>query len=146
VWTARLVDGVDLDGILAAIHAELSRAMQLPVLVPPGHAPFTVRVFRPGESSPWHTDNYRSIAAYAALRPITLDRQLSWIVPLSTYEGGAIEIAERGVLIPAPGELLLFDGSGLRHRIAEVRGKAARWTLGGFAAVARDGECLYAWS
>ena len=145
-WSTAL--GPVLDQVLPGLHGALAAALGGSVRVPPGHAAFSVRFFPPGTASPWHTDNYRTIEAYADLRALTVDDgQLSWLVPLAGYAGGAVEIPERGErLSPAPGELLLFDGSRLRHRVAEVEGDVPRITLGGFAAATADGEGWFAWS
>ena len=130
------------------VQDALASLLQGPIWVPARHAPNSVRVFPAGSASPWHTDNYRDIPAYEHLRALTVDGgQLSWIIPLAPYEGGGIELPDRGVVLrPEPGELLLFDGSRERHRIGPVEGTAARWTLGGFAAAARDGAGWYVWS
>ncbi len=144
----RDVLGPLLEETLEPLHVALAARLGGPVRVPPGHASFTIRVFPPGTASPRHTDNYRGIAAYADLRRLTRDGgQISWFVPLAPYEGGALEVPERGEPVsPAPGDLVVFDGSRLRHRVAEVEGAAPRLTLGGFAAEAADGRGFYAWS
>jgi hypothetical protein len=130
---------------ICTVHKALERHLGASVRVPPGHARFTIRRFPPGTASPWHTDNYRAIAAYATVAGLTAGPQLSWLVPLAPYEGGALEIpASGGPLYPAPGELVIFDGSALRHRVAGVGGARPRWTLGGFAARGPSG--WYAWS
>jgi hypothetical protein len=57
-------------------------------------------------------------------------------------------LTERGCseVLPAVGDMLLFDGGRHYHRVTEVRGSRARWTLGGFYAYAKDhGRILY-WS
>ena len=142
-WSLHLADRET--ALTAAVHGALSSLLGGDVATPPGHAPFSVRVFPPGTESPWHTDNYRFIDAYATLRELTPDApQLSWIVPLAPHEGGDLEFDDAAEH-PTPGEMLLFDGSRTRHRVGPVRGLDARWTLGGFAARGHGGG-WWAWS
>jgi hypothetical protein len=49
-------------------------------------------------------------------------------------------------LKPAVGDLALFEEGKYYHRVNEVRGARARWTMGGFLAPSRDAETLYYWS
>lgn len=47
---------------------------------------------------------------------------------------------------PAVGDLALFEEGRFYHRVSEVEGARARWTMGGFLAPARDGRTLHYWS
>ncbi|UJR84379.1 hypothetical protein [Sandaracinus amylolyticus] len=49
-------------------------------------------------------------------------------------------------LRPAVGDVALFEEGRHYHRVDEVRGPRARWTLGGFVAPSRDGLTLHYWS
>ncbi len=145
-WSTAL--GPVLDQVLPGLHGALAAALGGSVRVPPGHAAFSVRFFPPGTASPWHTDNYRTIEAYADLRALTVDDgQLSWLVPLAGYAGGAVEIPERGErLSPAPGVGLGCAGRGGRPGGGVGGGGGPRPGRGGGAAAAADGEGWFAWS
>lgn len=49
-------------------------------------------------------------------------------------------------LRPAVGDLALFEEGRYYHRVNEVQGAQARWTMGGFLAPSRDNDTLYYWS
>jgi hypothetical protein len=57
-------------------------------------------------------------------------------------------LTERGCIevLPGVGDMLLFDGGRHYHRVTEVRGPHARWTLGGFYAYAKDHRRILYWS
>jgi hypothetical protein len=57
-------------------------------------------------------------------------------------------LAERDCLRlrPAVGDLALFSEGLHYHRVSEVQGSRARWTMGGFLAPARDAGTLHYWS
>lgn len=62
----------------------------------------------------------------------------------SAHEG----LAERRCirLRPAVGDLALFEEGRHYHRVNQVRGTRARWTMGGFLAPSRDAQTLHYWS
>jgi hypothetical protein len=47
---------------------------------------------------------------------------------------------------PGPGDMVLFTGGRIWHRVTPVRGTRPRVTVGGFVAESRDGTRLYYWS
>jgi len=49
-------------------------------------------------------------------------------------------------LRPAEGDLIIFDGGRLFHRVAPVGGPRKRWTIGGFCSRHRDGTGIVYWS
>lgn len=57
-------------------------------------------------------------------------------------------LAQRGCIEvrPAIGDMLVFDGGRHYHLVTEVQGAAARWTLGGFLAFAKDHGRVFYWS
>ena len=57
-------------------------------------------------------------------------------------------LTERGCVevLPGVGDMLLFDGGRHYHRVTEVQGSRARWTLGGFYAYAKDHRRILYWS
>jgi hypothetical protein len=46
----------------------------------------------------------------------------------------------------APGDMILFTGGRIWHRVEPVEGESERVTIGGFVALAQDGERVYFWS
>jgi hypothetical protein len=56
-------------------------------------------------------------------------------------------LAERGYMevLPAVGDMLVFDGGRHYHLVTEIR-RGARWTLGGFVAFAKDHRRVVYWS
>ena len=59
-------------------------------------------------------------------------------------QGLADHLARR--VSPAVGDLALFEEGRYYHRVSEVEGSLARWTMGGFLAPARDSRALHYWS
>lgn len=53
---------------------------------------------------------------------------------------------QRVFIKPAPGDLLLFAGGNVWHRVEKVRGKQSRITLGGFIAQTNTPGKYYIWS
>jgi len=49
-------------------------------------------------------------------------------------------------IVPGPGDMVLFTGGRIWHRVVPVRGGRPRVTVGGFVAESRDGADLYYWS
>lgn len=49
-------------------------------------------------------------------------------------------------LVMEPGEMLLFHGGRIWHRVDPVQGSQPRITIGGFVAFARDDKRIYYWS
>lgn len=117
-----------------------------------------------------HFDGMRTIEPY--IRP---DRILSLYVGLATPEtsgelrvydmvfgqpsgevmrrservGEPLEAVTAGVpywrVRLGPGDLLVFDAGSHFHRVVQVEGDTARWTLGALAAVSRDDASLLYW-
>ncbi len=140
-----------------------------------GFSPFTVRGVAPGNGFGLHAGNFfYGTPAYDGLRD-QLDQadQISFFVPLRAAEsGGELEIfslrwgdpdipTAPGQLLDAAeterrfssvvvelevGEMIVFDGGRLFHRVTEVGGPHTRWTLGGFAARSRAGDALLYWA
>jgi hypothetical protein len=57
-------------------------------------------------------------------------------------------VVARGVL-PAglrPGDMIVFDGGRIFHRVVPVQGDTPRWTLGGFMALSADRDGVLFWS
>jgi hapalindole-type alkaloid chlorinase len=57
-----------------------------------------------------------------------------------------VDRAERAVVRPAAGSLVVFEGGRRFHQVREVRGARSRWTLGGFLAPTRARDALHAWA
>jgi hapalindole-type alkaloid chlorinase len=53
--------------------------------------------------------------------------------------------AGTGVL-PGPGDMVLFNGGRIWHRVQPVRGEQPRVTVGGFVGLSHDGDTVYYWS
>ena len=49
-------------------------------------------------------------------------------------------------LNPGPGDLVLFDGGRILHRVSTVKGNRRRITIGGFVACSCDLKKVYYWS
>ncbi len=72
---------------------------------------------------------------------------------------GEVPIDMRGEEVPAAleargtltadlgeGDMIVFDGGRIFHRVVPVEGETPRWTLGGFMALSANGERVYFWS
>ena len=57
-----------------------------------------------------------------------------------------VERAERVILRPGVGSLVVFDGGRHFHRVLPVGGARDRWTLGGFLAPSRARDAVQAWA
>tara|TARA_B110000908_G_scaffold153376_1_gene189885 strand:+ start:1147 stop:2019 length:873 start_codon:yes stop_codon:yes gene_type:complete len=63
-------------------------------------------------------------------------------------KGNSIEIKtiKKEKLDLSPGDLVLFQGGSIWHRIEEIKGKKSRYTLGGFIGRSKDDKAIYIWS
>jgi hapalindole-type alkaloid chlorinase len=136
------------------------------------YTPFTIRSIPPGERFGLHTGNFfYETSAYDRLREqLDTSDQISFFTPLRNAEsGGELEIfnlrwgdkntprhhqkintseveANYSSLLYdlENGEMIVFDGGRLYHRVNLVVGNLHRYTLGGFAALSQDrSEVLY---
>jgi len=140
------------------------------------YTPATIRNLPPGCEIPVHVGDYfYSTPGYRHLGTLVeLHDQLSYFVPLQNAEGGGELVvygAEWGkddapamtrelranwddgrepwpceVFVPAPGQLLVFNGGRFYHRVNRVRGERSRWTIGGFLGFSPDGGSVRYWS
>lgn len=53
---------------------------------------------------------------------------------------------EKILVSPEPGDLILFQGGNIWHRVSQVEGAKSRVTFGGFMAVNKEKDCYYYWS
>jgi hypothetical protein len=153
---------------LDAMLSTLARGR--PVVVPRSadgraYARATVHVFPDGGEAPLHCDTYARVPARDELaRAIDARTQVSWYLPLSLPEAGGelvlydLRHGEPGAQNPAAsgaratehrigvGDMVVFDGGRVFHRIARCHGSTPRRTFAGFAALSRNGEALTVWS
>jgi hypothetical protein len=120
-------------------------------------------------------ETYAFPALHELTRIIDVAGEISTLMPLALPErGGELEVydvcfgdplmneldarlgresahhglAERRCLQirPGIGDLALFAEGQYYHRVSDVEGSRARWTMGGFVAPSRDGRTLHYWS
>jgi hapalindole-type alkaloid chlorinase len=139
------------------------------------YMPATIRILPPGADIDLHCDNNLSHhPTYAHLKTVCdVGNQLSFFLTLNAPGGGGelvvyqrrwsdaddvgneyvvskdasmVEDREWIALKPQPGDLLLFAGGRIYHRVTPTEGTIPRYTLGGFLARGHEGQSLYYWS
>lgn len=141
--------------VLAALTALAGIPASLPT---PRYGWGTFRHVPPGCGLDLHCEGlYADIEALAPIATsVELEETISLFMPIVAPEGGGVlevfgtarPAADEPPalrLAPAAGELVLFAGGRRYHRVTPVEGERARWTIGAFAAYARDGERVHAW-
>ena len=127
---------------------------QTQAFVFPNHqvaAPFNIRELRTGGEITIHSEHTRWPAMKPLLHTLDLSTQLSFYVQLqASSAGGILELVG-----PTPnnppwaeqkpqqielniGDMVIFDGGRINHRVTKIEGKESRWTLGGFASLTDD--------
>ncbi len=53
---------------------------------------------------------------------------------------------ERSYIIPDIGDLVLFHGGPIWHKVSDVKGKRSRISIGGFVALSKDDQKFFYWS
>lgn len=126
------------------------------------YAAVTVRRLDPGRAIAVHSERANWPAMAALRETIDLSTQVSFYVLLQAPERGGelvlyddhdgagargdegMDALPHDVIDLEVGDLIVFDGGRLNHRVTEVEGGRARWTIGGFSAFA--GSRWYFWS
>jgi hypothetical protein len=151
------------------------RAVELPRFRDRAYAPATIRILLENGQIGTHCGNEAATRpAYTHLNEI-IDRgdQISFFLTLQEPEaGGELVVyslkwtdidgtrivggrsnvndllgeAEWMAISPRAGDLLLFDGGRYFHRVAKVKGKTTRFTIGGFMMFDRAGAKIFYWS
>ncbi|MCK6505538.1 2OG-Fe(II) oxygenase [Myxococcota bacterium] len=139
-------------------------------------APATLRRVPPGKGIPTHVGRwFQETGGFRPLLPqVETSWQLSWFVPLQQGEQGgelvvydlqygdpAVPWRERGrvlddeaiergwqqePVLPQPGDLMVFNGGHLYHRVSPVQGSRPRYTFGGFVGLSADHRRLVRWN
>ncbi|MEZ4931460.1 MAG: 2OG-Fe(II) oxygenase [Saprospiraceae bacterium] len=70
---------------------------------------------------------------------------------IKTKKGQLLELenpakVNRQIVAPKPGDMIVFAGGRIWHKVQEVEGGRERITLGGFLSISHDGQSLYIWS
>lgn len=139
------------------------------------YMPATIRILPAGSGIDLHCDNNLSHhPTYTHLKTICdVNNQLSYFLTISAPEEGGelavyrrrwsadddapaeyvmrksdslVEGCDQLTLKPQPGDMILFAGGRIYHRVTESAGRGARRTIGGFLTDALDGRSLYYWS
>jgi hypothetical protein len=138
--------------------------------------PATLRWVPPGKGIPTHVGRwFQETGGFKPLLPqVETAWQLSWFVPLQQGETGgelvvydleygdpAVPWREQGRILdddaiearyqqqpvlPGAGDLLLFNGGRLYHRVSPVGGDRPRVTFGGFVGLSHDHRRLLRWN
>ncbi|MCP3101653.1 2OG-Fe(II) oxygenase [Myxococcus sp. K15C18031901] len=140
-----------------------------------GYMPATIRILPAGAAIDLHCDNNLSHhPSYTHLKTVCdVNDQLSFFLTLNAPGSGGelvvysrrwsdsddvetqyvvskdasmVEGCESLALKPGPGDLILFAGGRIYHRVAPTEGNRPRYTIGGFLARANEGRALYYWS
>ncbi|HYO57675.1 2OG-Fe(II) oxygenase [Archangium sp.] len=140
-----------------------------------GYMPATIRILPAGTTIDLHCDNNLSHhPTYAHLKTVCdVSNQLSFFLTINTPgAGGELVVYERRwshnddapseyvvskdssmvedcewiSIKPQPGDMILFAGGRIYHRVAAAQGSRPRYTIGGFLANGLDGKALYYWS
>jgi hypothetical protein len=139
------------------------------------YMPATIRVLPPGAGIELHCDNNLSHhPTYAHLKTVCdVANQLAYFLTIDAPDEGGelvvyrrrweaeddapseyvmskselmVEDRESRALKPRPGDMILFAGGRIYHRVTDSGGARARQTIGGFVAHALDGGALHYWS
>lgn len=139
------------------------------------YMPATIRILPTGSGIDLHCDNNLSHhPTYAHLKTVCdVSNQLAYFLTISAPdEGGELVVYRRHwsleddapteyvmrknssmvegydclTLKPRPGDMILFAGGRIYHRVTESVGPRARHTIGGFLTNALDDKTLYYWS
>ena len=138
--------------------------------------PATLRRVPPGKGIPTHVGRwFQETGGFKPLLPqVETSWQLSWFVPLQQGERGgelivydlcygdpAVPWREKGrvldddaiergwqqePILPGPGDLMVFNGGHLYHRVSPVQGSRPRFTFGGFVGLSADHRRLMRWN
>ncbi|MCB1038108.1 MAG: 2OG-Fe(II) oxygenase [Acidimicrobiales bacterium] len=57
-----------------------------------------------------------------------------------------LEAWEKASVDPEPGDMILFNGGRIWHKVADIDGGQPRVTVGGFSTLAADGASIYYWN
>jgi hypothetical protein len=169
------LEGADFEGLMREIFVALSGGWPAELPCDPrgrAYTPATIRILPEGSQIELHCDNnLAQHPSYDHLRSLAgIDDQLSYFVTLSAPdsggelilygrqwqgEEGAHEYGQSDDLVedrPAlavhldPGDLVLFAGGRIYHRVSPVRGPRPRRTIGGFLASSLQDQRIYFWS
>ena len=58
----------------------------------------------------------------------------------------ALEAHNRMVVKPSAGDMIIFDGGRIWHKVSDLAGEVDRITIGGFMAFSNDNKSIYYWS
>ncbi len=159
---------------LEAVLLKASGAAEVSVVTHPDgrtYVPTSIRGLEPGACFPPHCEaGYLRIAAYAPLHPrVHLDNKLGYFVLLAKPEsGGELLLYDRvhsesvrhfehrphdadpsvpHTRVPMEaGDLVLLAAGQRYHQVTEIKGERSRWTMGGFAAYARERDAFHYWT
>ena len=119
-------------------------------------APFNVRELKPGGEIAVHSEHDRWPFMDELATNLDLSTQLSFYVQLQpVVDGGQLEFVEAtpncpswSISQPLPialnhGDLIVFDGGRINHRVTKNQGPKSRWSLGGFGSVTDN--VIYLW-
>lgn len=67
-------------------------------------------------------------------------------LPMSEERDELLERFEQRLVTPGAGDMILFTGGRIWHRVAPVRGDRRRVTIGGFVALSNDDDRILYWS
>jgi len=145
------------------------RTLGVPACEGREYTPFTFRQILPGGCLPPHWENeHVPRPAYEHLRTLIDGNMISLLCPLAIPEAGGqvvaydlrwpddgrfakptaeeLESRHGAPILPPPGDMVMFDSGRYYHEVTPVQGARARWTIGLFAALSRDGRSVYYWS
>lgn len=57
-----------------------------------------------------------------------------------------LESVPKAYLDPRPGDMIVFNGGRIWHKVADVSGREPRVTVGGFATLGRDDDVIHYWN
>lgn len=65
---------------------------------------------------------------------------------MSPLRDARLEAFPKAYLDPGPGDMILFNGGRIWHKVADIVGPRPRVTVGGFATLAKDDDRIYYWN
>ncbi len=65
---------------------------------------------------------------------------------MSIGRDAALEHCAKAYVDPQPGDLILFNGGRIWHKVADIEGPTPRITVGGFATLSADEASVYYWN
>ena len=172
---SKSIFNIDFEAKVEDLFSQMSGGRKIELPIEKGHAysPATIRFAQPQQGGiPPHTGNeFLNDSAYDYLKTIAkLINGLSYFIVISEPEKGGelvlydlpheqktelekmvlpkqnLEQYPQRKVVPQVGDMVIFKGGNIMHKVADISGEKTRITIGGFLALSQDEEKIYYWS